>query len=883
MFARLLLIAGLIALASWGDGFAQEKPADPPKKEEPKKEPKKEEPKKEPKKEEPKKEPKPKEEPKKEPKKEEPKKEEPKKEGTTPQPPTKAAPPKSTLKKYDDVVTKEAKTTPGVFTIHRIDDRVLFEMQADKLGKLFMIRAEVAKGSGGNSFNGSELGHKFIRFERKENKLLVFEAGFEKRGDKAIEAAIEASGTEPIIANFPVEAEGKDRSIVFQATSIFMNDSLSVGANRAGGGGSTDFDKCFLQEVKGFPTNIEGRAQLTFRGGSGGGFGGGPFGGGGGGARFSTVIVHYSLIQLPDTPMQARYFDPRVGYFTEGFTSFSSKNPWVESKEFITRYRLEKKDPSAAVSEVVKPITFYLAPEIPEKIRPWLKKGVEDWAPAFEKAGFKNAIVCKDPPSKGEDPNWDPEDARYSVIRWVAEPIANAMGPHVHDPRSGEVISAHIIFWHDIIKILHMWYFVQCSAQDERARKFPFADELLGELIRYVCAHEVGHTLGLRHNHRASQAYSIEQLRDPKFLEKNGNLASIMSYGRYNYVAQPEDKIPVKDLIPKLAPYDFFAIEWGYSPIKGATTPESEKAALDELAAKQIKEPFLRFGGEDGPSQVDPTVLTENIGSDAIKATELGFKNLDRVLGHLLQSTTEKGEDFELLREAYGAVNDHRMRWSSAVLKQVGGVIESRTLGQRGQQFTRVPKARQQAAVKFLNEQLFTTPTKLLNPEIVNNLRYSGVSSGIMSTQRSLLTSLMGTSRLSRLMDAEVLDPTNAYTVSELVSDVETGLFSELKADAPKVDLFRRNLQRAFVETLKAEFEGANTGGGGGVAFPTRRGSIDFDMPVRTAELRAVARIALKDLQKQIESTLPKVKDATTKAHLQDLVSEIEDTFSKKK
>src|SRR5205807_5888577 len=284
-----------------------------------------------------------------------------------------------------------------------------------------------------------------------------------------------------------------------------------------------------------------------------------------------------------EKPMQARHFDPRVGYFVESFERYDDPKTWMIQRQLITRFRLEKKDPSAEASEPVKPIVFYLSREIPEKWRPYLKKGVEDWNPAFEKAGFKNAVVCKDAPTKAEDPNWDPEDARYSVIRWVAEPTQNAMGPHVHDPRSGEIISAHIIFWHDVVKLAQMWYFVQCSAVDDKARKLPLADELTGKLLRYICCHEVGHTLGLRHNHRASQAYSVSQLRDPAFTAKYGSVASIMSYGRFNYVAQPGDN--VKNLIPVLGPYDNFAIEWGYKPITAAKTAADEKATLDEWAA----------------------------------------------------------------------------------------------------------------------------------------------------------------------------------------------------------------------------------------------------------------------------------------------------------
>ncbi|OWK40414.1 Ferric siderophore transport system, periplasmic binding protein TonB [Fimbriiglobus ruber] len=871
-------------------------PMDEPKpKEDPKKEPKKD-PKDEPKvppKKGPMDEPKPKDEPKKEPK-DEPKKEpkdEPKKEprsgGSTFNRGGGSAPKKGQLAKYDTVITKDAKSTVGLFAVHRIDDKVFFEIPEERLGKLMLWRAEVAKGpagAGSGNYNGAALGTKFIRLERRENKIFVIEADFDKRGDKDVLGAVEATGTEPIIAHFEVKAEGKDRSAVIDATNLYMTDLTDLGVRRAGGGagGSIDAERSYLIDVKTLPANIETRVMLTIRGGGGGGLGLG--GGGGGASRSSTAVIHYSLVALPDTPTQGRYFDPRVGYFTESFADYSGKRPWVEEKQFIARFRLEKKDPSAAVSEPVKPIVFYLAPEIPDKWRPYMKKGVEDWAPAFEKAGFKNAIVCKDPPSKGEDPNWDPEDARYSVIRWVAEPVMNAMGPHVHDPRSGEIISAHIIFWHDILKIVHMWYYVQCSAVDPRARKFPFPDDLTGELIRYVCAHEVGHTLGLRHNHRASQAYSIEQLRDPKFVAEHGSVASIMSYGRYNYVAQPEDKIPVKDLIPRIAPYDNFAISWGYKPIADAFSPEAEKPTLDEWAARQIKEPFLRFGGEDGPSAVDPTVLTENISNDPVKATELGFKNMDRVLGYLLETTTTKGEDFELLREAYDQILGHRTRWLAAVLKQVGGVIENRTLGGAGEQFGRVSKEKQKAAVKFLLDYAFTTPKKLLDPAIVNQIKYSGVANDVMNQQRALLSGLLSPSRLNRLFDAEVVTPNEAYTVGELLGDVQTGVWKELTTEAPKIDPLRRNLQRAYVEILKAEFETKESSGG--FALPTRtpRGGIALDFgPTRSTELRAAARMALRDLHKQIEAAAQKATDPATKAHLLDMQSEIMEVFESKK
>jgi hypothetical protein len=796
-----------------------------------------------------------------------------------------ATPKAGELKKYDDVITKDFKTQPGVFAVHRNEDKVYFEIPADKLGRLFLWQAEVAKGPGGNSWGGASLGDAVLRFERRGNRIYLWKVGFSKRSDgKAVQAAVEAAGTDAIIGTFAVECEGKDRAAVVNVSDAVVGGYPDLPITRAAGGAgaSVDVSRSYVMDVKAFPSNVESRATVTFRGGGGGGpaIPGLPAGLTPGGGRSVTALIHQSLAILPEAPMTGRFFDPRVGYFTEGYTDYADARGWARNREFITRYRLEKKTPGDAPSEPVKPITFYLSNEIPEKWRAYLKKGVEDWQPAFEKAGFKNAIVCKDAPSRSEDPNWDPEDARYSVIRWVAEPVANAMGPHVHDPRSGEIISAHIIFWHDVVKLAQLWYFVQCSAVDERARKLPFPDELTGELLRYIAAHEVGHTLGLRHNHRASQAFSVGQLRDPKFAAENGSVGSIMSYGRYNYVAQPEDKIETKHLIPKLAPYDFFAIEWGYKPIAGMKTADDEKKTLDEWAAKQIDNPFLRFGGEDGPSRVDPTVLTENIGSDPVQATALGLKNLDRVMGHLVAATTSKGEDFSLLEEAYQEVVGHRSRWFAAVAKQVGGVVENRTLGGRGTEtFVRVPKDKQKAAVKFLLENAFTTPAKLVDPAVVNLFKFSGAASAVTNQQRSLLQSLLGPAKMGQLFDAEVLLGDKAYTPIELVDDLQAGIFSELKAESPKVDPVRRQLQRAYVDVLKQEFSPPAAAPTGGPGLP-RGLPIVGEIGPRGGELRAVARVALGKLEKDVESAKGKAKDPATAAHLGDLQAEVKAILS---
>ncbi|MHC5544038.1 zinc-dependent metalloprotease, partial [Singulisphaera rosea] len=332
----------------------------------------------------------------------------------------------------------------------------------------------------------------------------------------------------------------------------------------------------------------------------------------GGSVGAVTVRLHHSMVKLPESLMHPRRYDDRVGFFTETFEEYGNiKSHQVEDVQYITRWRLEKKDSSADVSEPKKPIVFYIGREVPEKWRSWVKKGVEAWQGAFEKAGFKNAILAKDAPTPQEDPDWDAEDARYSSIRWLPAKVENAMGPHVHDPRTGEILESDILMYHNVLKLVRDWYFVQASPNDTRAQGLPLPDDLIGELIAYVVSHEVGHTLGFPHNMKASSSYTVDQLRNPVFTKENGVEASIMDYGRFNYVAQPGDGAR---LIPIIGPYDRFAVEWGYREFKGAKTYEDEKTELDKIVARQLKDATLRFG-DPNPAE-DPSQQTEDLGPD---------------------------------------------------------------------------------------------------------------------------------------------------------------------------------------------------------------------------------------------------------------------------
>ncbi len=806
----------------------------------------------------------------------------------------KAAATTTELKKYDDVITKDAKTSSGVFMVHRIDDKVYFEIPHTALGKLMLWTIEVARGPAGVSWGGQSLGNNVIRWERRGNRIYLWKVAFAKRADgKAVQRAVDSANMDTILSSFSVEAEGKDRSAVIDVTNVFLSDVSSYAFRRPiAAATAVDDSRSYIEQVKAFPTNIEARSLLTFRGGAGGGMGGttptpgrGGRGGAGGGATY-TAVLHYSIVQLPDQPMMGRYFDSRVGYFTESFEDYSANRGWMEQRQYISRYRLEKKEPSEEVSEPIKPIVFYLGREVPEKWRPYLKKGIEDWQPVFEKAGFKNAIIAKDAPSEREDPGWDPEDARHSVIRWVADPTQNAMGPHVHDPRSGEIISAHIIFWHDIVKLTQQWYFVQCGGSDPRVTQLPLPDDLIGDCLRYVCCHEVGHTLGLRHNHRASQAFTIAQLRDPKFTAKHGTVASIMSYGRFNYLAQPEDK--VQSYLPKVGPYDYFAIDWGYRPIARAKSPEEERSTLSTWASRQLKEPWLRFGGEDGPATVDPTVLTENIGSDVFEATALGLKNLDRVMEKLIPATTRPGEDFALLEDAYRAVLRHRTSWFGAVAKQVGGVVEQRVLGGHEEpSFSRIPAEQQQKAVRFLLDNAFQTPKKLLSPSIVNRFKYAGVADEVMSQQKSLLTGLLSGRRLplaARRRGGQSSEDLHGTPVPQRRPGGALERVAHGTADrrggppgAPAI-LHRPSQERAVSQGSCRADSNATAAHS---APPAARGAT-LSSDTKGTDFRALPAPRLTNLEKQLENVLvrrrdgtSRVEDSMTRAHLEDCLREI--------
>ena len=551
----------------------------------------------------------------------------------------------------------------------------------------------------------------------------------------------------------------------------------------------------------------------------------------------------------------ARLYDSRVGYFTTSMIDYGRDEPKAVERTYITRFRLEKKNPDAAVSDPVKPIVFYVDPATPTKLVPFVKKAVEDWQPAFEAAGFSNAILAKEAPSKKEDPDWDPEDVRYSVIRWLPSTTENAQGPHVADPRSGEILEGDIQMYHNVQNLAAMWYVSQVGALDPRVQKLPLPDDLVGRLVQFVVSHEVGHTLGFRHNMRASSLYTVEQIRDRNWVRENGHTPSIMDYARFNYVAQPEDGIPVEDLVPKIGPYDKWAAMWGYKPIPGARTPDDEKPTLNTWAREQETKPYLRFmtstESEAATFPFDPGQQREAVGDiDPTRATELGFRNLKRVSEKLVTiATSRPGEPYDDLSELYSRVVGQWRTELGHVASVVGGT-DSRELyvGQPGTRFAPVPRVKQAAAVKFLLDNGFKVPVYLTTPDLLRRIEPTGIVNRIRVAQNSLMNALLQNARLDRMSEQAIVDG-KAYSPLEFLTDLRQGIWAELATPTRSIDLYRRNTQRVYLDTIDARLN---------------EGTEPSD------EVRALLRGELRAVDQRIAAALPAVTDLATRRHLQD-------------
>jgi hypothetical protein len=798
--------------------------------------------------------------------------------------------PKTAPKKFGEVITAAAIADSGLFNVYKQDDKVFFEIGDSLLGRDILVVNRISKSAAGlrssmMGYSGDEIGENVIRFEKGPNNRIFLKnisyAEISKDSSQPMFNAVMNSNIQPIAAAFDIKAiSDKGTSTVIDMTDyiqgdndIFFFDSrvktnLKLGAVQQ--------DKSYIVDVKSYPINTEIKTVKTYSK-TGGQPGPGMSVQGGN----ATLELNSSMILLPAVPMQSRYFDPRVGFFTTTVTDFDVDPQGVKRLSMVTRWRLEPKPEDlekykrGELVEPVKPIIFYIDPATPKKWVPYLIQGVNDWQAAFEKAGFKNAIMAKAAPTREQDSTWSLEDARFSAIVYKPSDIPNASGPHIHDPRSGEIMESHINWYHNVMRLLRNWYFVQCSPNDPRARKMQFDDALMGELIRFVSSHEVGHTLGLRHNFGSSSAYPVEKLRDKVWTKENGFAASIMDYARFNYVAQPGDGISGSDLYPRINFYDKWAIEWGYKLVAGARTPEEEKAVLNKWTVEKLKDKKYWFGTESNPD--DPRSQNEDLGDNAMKAGAYGIKNLQRIMPNLLTWTKEDNEGYANLSELYREVNTQFGRYLGHVVKNIGGIYETpKTVEQEGGIYESVPKNIQLEAVQFLNEQVFTTPRWLLDKDILSRTG-SNATTIVSARQTPVLDRMLSVGTITKLINNEANDATNAYQATAFLNDVKKGIFSEIYA-RKTIDVFRRNLQKSYVQHIiqlisPAESQMMNPMMimfGVAPADPTK------------SDVSSIARAHLVSLRNDIRAAATATQDPLSRYHLSDLAERINQALEPK-
>ncbi|MCB0463080.1 MAG: zinc-dependent metalloprotease [Flavobacteriaceae bacterium] len=775
----------------------------------------------------------------------------------------KPQPKKGDIQPYDKIITKDAKTDDGLFKVHKIDDKYFYEIPDSLFEREMLMVTRIAKTATGIGFGGEKQNEQVLRWQKKDKQVILRVVSYSivAADSLPIHEAVVNSNFEPVLHTFPIQAFGKDStSTVVDVTDLFDKDVKALGLpdyrRKQYKVSRLESDKSFIETVKSYPENIEARHVKTYAAGE-------PPSNSSTGTI--SIEINNSMILLPKVPMKKRFYDERVGWFASRQVDYGLEAQKSKTVTFLDRWRLEIKDEDIEKfkrGELVEPkkqIVYYIDPATPIKWRKYIKQGVEDWQVAFEAAGFKNAIIAKYPPSPEEDPEWSPEDARYSVIRYFASPIQNAYGPHVSDPRSGEILESDIGWYHNVMSLLQGWYFVQTAAINPEAQMVGFKDEVMGKLIQFVSSHEVGHTLGLPHNMGSSSAYKVDDLRSAEFTKKYGTAPSIMDYARFNYVAQPGD-VGVA-LMPNIGVYDKHAIRWGYRPILDAKTAEDEKETLDKWILEHADDPMYRFGQQNG---IDPSAQTEDLGDDAIKASDYGIKNLKRIVPNLIKWTSKDGETYDDLEDMYGHVVSQFNRYMGHVATNIGGVYKySKTTDQEGDVFVNVDKDHQKNALTFLNKQLFETPEWLIDKDIIARTEFNGVTERIRSIQVRTLNNILDLTRMMRMIDNETLNSSEAYSVLSMMTDLRNGIWSEL-SKGRAIDAYRRNLQRAHVERLAALMESKDVTG--------RRGTVT----VKQSDIIPIVRGELKSIKRMAQNAIGRSPNTISRYHLQDIVERID-------
>ncbi|MBA6154143.1 zinc-dependent metalloprotease [Gelidibacter maritimus] len=770
------------------------------------------------------------------------------------------------IKPYDKVITKDAVTDEGLFKIHKIKDKYFFEIQDSLLNKDMLLVSRMSKlpsNLGGGYMNaGSKANEQLITWERFQDKILIKVKSYNAVANDSlpINISVKANNYEPVLYAFDIETISKDSSaVVIDVTKFYTSDvkaisGLSSRLRDTYKVRNLDNSRSFITSAKSFPLNIEIIQDFTYN------------------ASKPPMLpatetislqMNQSMVLLPTTPMQPRLADPRVGFFTVSQYDYSSEALKSDEKTYIRRWRLEPKDPEAyrrgELVEPIKPIVYYLDPATPEKLRKYIKQGIEEWQKPFETAGFKNAIIAKDPPTYAEDPDFSPEDIRYSVVRYVASTTRNAVGPSVSDPRTGEIIESDIIWYHNHLRSYRNRYMLETGAANPSARTLETSDEEIGEMMRMVIAHEVGHALGFPHNMAASHAYDVESYRNGAFTQEHGIAASIMDYARYNYIAQPGDE-NIR-FVRQIGPYDHYVTNWGYRWIPGATT-EGETPTLDQWVMDKADDPRYKYGKQS--SRFDPSSQTEDIGNNSIKASTYGLKNLKYVAEHLPEWTSDITNDYDDLRELQGELLSVWNRYMGHVTTHIGGVYEdTKKPNQGGVIYTPASKADQKAAMAWLQENTFSTPTWMVNFKILRNIDHAGYTETFRNAQARHLNSILDFEVLGRLIDGTAISKDN-YSALEMLQDLRKGIWKELNSNQA-VDVYRRNLQRAYIDRMAYLMTDELKPGRGVKAYN-----------VNQSDVRALVRGELNTLKTQLNSRKNTAANTETKYHYQDAVKRID-------
>ncbi len=787
---------------------------------------------------------------------------------------------KETIQPYGKVIKKSAISDEGLFIVHKVEDNQYYEIPDSLFGREMLMVTRISKTASGIGFGGGKQNTQVLRWERKNKKVLLRVVSHQIVASDSlpIHEAVVNSNFEPILYSFDIKAIGKDsNSTVIQVNKFFEEDVKAIGypskRRKAYKISGIDKTRCYIESIKSYPLNIESRHVKTYKASE-------PPSNSSTGSI--SMELNNSMVLLPVKPMRRRYFDQRVGWFSRSQTDYGLENQKSKSVRYLDRWKLEvkkediEKFKKGELVEPKKQIVYYVDRATPKKWIPYLKQGIEDWQIAFEEAGFKNAIIAKDPPSIEEDPDWSPEDVRYSVVRYLASPIPNANGPHVSDPRSGEILESDINWYHNVMLLLRNWFFIQTAAINPEARTPEFRDEVMGSLIRFVSAHEVGHTLGLPHNMGSSSAYPVDSLRSVHFTKKYGTAPSIMDYARFNYVAQPEDK--GVSLMPNVGIYDKHSIRWGYRPILEAKSAKDEKPILDQWIRAHEKDPMYRFGSQQFGNPIDPSSQTEDLGDDAIKASLYGIENLKKIVPNLNKWTYNEGEDFQELEDLYAQIFNQYNRYMGHVIANIGGVYENyKTFDQSGSVYSHVVKNHQKQCMKFLNEQLFKTPAWLINKDISNKIEFTGLTERIRKSQSNNLKKILDFARLARVIENNTVNNNESYSLIEMLNDLQSGIWSELRTSSA-ITVYRRNLQKAYIERMDYLINKKQSEITGIEKYTLKRTKVNINQ----SDIISVCRGKLEELKSQIKKRLPSYRDEYSKYHLKDMINRIDSTLDLK-